>query len=218
MVVMICPPAGTKARSMVVAEFIPEEETRQSSAPSSSLSFSSTTRVVGLPYLSQQWDPSVHCHWLCIKAAVHCHWLVIEAAVQQGARPTWTSGASGGTISAMCSCRHRFKYSGSLQMFNAVSLQMFNAVSFKTLMQSALTISMQHMCGEYHVRMELQTQPMARRQSADQAKSSVQDAVALPYAPAILIRSVTAFLVGYELCRVLKIVRGGTADWCCEGV
>lgn len=46
------PPAGTKARSMVVAEFIPEDDTRQSSAPSSSLSFSSTTRVVGLPYLS----------------------------------------------------------------------------------------------------------------------------------------------------------------------
>lgn len=37
---------------MVVAEFIPEDDTRQSSAPSSSLSFSSTTRVVGLPYLT----------------------------------------------------------------------------------------------------------------------------------------------------------------------
>lgn len=44
---------------MVVAEFIPEEDTRQSSAPSSSLSFSSTTRVVGLPYLRHQCAASV---------------------------------------------------------------------------------------------------------------------------------------------------------------
>ena len=48
------PPAGTSASIMVVAEFMPELETRQSSAPSSSRIFSSTTRVVGLPYLQSR--------------------------------------------------------------------------------------------------------------------------------------------------------------------
>ncbi len=48
------PPEGTSASIMVVAEFMPELETRQSSAPSSSRIFSSTTRVVGLPYLRRE--------------------------------------------------------------------------------------------------------------------------------------------------------------------
>ena len=34
---------------MVVAEFMPEDDTRAVSAPSRAASFSSTTRVVGLP-------------------------------------------------------------------------------------------------------------------------------------------------------------------------
>jgi hypothetical protein len=43
---------------MVVAEFIPEDDTRQSSAPSSTRIFSSHVRVVGFPYL----HPRAHSH------------------------------------------------------------------------------------------------------------------------------------------------------------
>jgi len=45
------PPAGTNARSIVIAAFIPLEDTKQSSAASSTRIFSSAVLVVGLPYL-----------------------------------------------------------------------------------------------------------------------------------------------------------------------
>lgn len=48
-VVTMWPPAGTSASSIVVAAFMPELETRQSSAPSRVRIFSSQARVVGLP-------------------------------------------------------------------------------------------------------------------------------------------------------------------------
>jgi hypothetical protein len=43
---------------MVVAAFMPLEETKQSSAPSSTLIFSSAVRVVGLPYRPYSYDPN----------------------------------------------------------------------------------------------------------------------------------------------------------------
>jgi hypothetical protein len=53
----MCPFAGTSARSMQMAEFIPEEDRRQSSPPSSRRIFSSHAFVVGLPYLPYSKDP-----------------------------------------------------------------------------------------------------------------------------------------------------------------
>ena len=53
----MCPPAGTSARSMVVAEFMPDDETRQSSAPSRTRIFSSRVLVVGFPYRPYSYEP-----------------------------------------------------------------------------------------------------------------------------------------------------------------
>lgn len=54
---------------MVVAEFMPLDETRQSSAPSSTLIFSSSVRVVGLPYRPYSYEP-YRPSWYAISSSV----------------------------------------------------------------------------------------------------------------------------------------------------
>ena len=61
-----CPPAGMSASISVVAEFMPEEDSSASSAPSRAHSFSSAARVVGLPYRPYsklEWVPSCAARW-----------------------------------------------------------------------------------------------------------------------------------------------------------